>query len=191
MPVRAAGLVLAAGAGRRFGRPKATAVGRDGTSWLRRAVTSLAGCDPVVVVLGAGAEEAAGLLEGLAGVEHVVAPGWAEGMGASLHAGLDAVADQVGADVEVLAITLVDLPDVGAAVTARLLGTDGVGMDTLLRATYDGRPGHPVLVGRNHWRSLATSVSGDRGGAAYLEEQQALAVECGDLASGVDVDTRS
>jgi CTP:molybdopterin cytidylyltransferase MocA len=190
--VTAAGLVLAAGAGTRFGRPKATVLDPDGSSWLRRAVASLtrAGCDPVVVVLGAGAEDAARLLDGLAGVEHVVAADWADGLGASLRTGLGAVGERASGDTDVVVITLVDLPDVGVEVTARLLAAADVGPDTLLRATYGGRPGHPVVVGRRHWLALAGSLRGDSGGAAYLAEHRATTVECGDLATGHDVDLR-
>ncbi len=191
MTGRAAGLVLAAGAGTRFGQPKATVVDPDGSSWLRRAVASLtgAGCDPVVAVLGSGAEEAARLLEGLAGVQCVVAEAWAAGLGESLRAGLAALGDHMDSGVEVLAITLVDLPDVGAEVTARLLGA-GTGPDTLLRAAYDGRPGHPVLVGRRHWPALAATLGGDSGAGAYLAAHDATLLECGDLATGRDVDLR-
>ncbi|MEO7235035.1 MAG: NTP transferase domain-containing protein, partial [Lapillicoccus sp.] len=60
------GVVLAAGAGRRMGMPKALVHETDGTSWLVRAVGALtgSGCSPVVVVLGARADEARRLLEG-------------------------------------------------------------------------------------------------------------------------------
>ena len=85
------GLLLAAGAGTRMGRPKALVDG-----WLTRAVDSLesAGCDGVTVVLGAGADEASALLAD-AGVEvrQVVAADWADGMGASLRAGLESLDD--------------------------------------------------------------------------------------------------
>jgi len=60
VPIAPVGVVLAAGEGRRMGMPKALVRDPDGTSWLRRAVETLsdAGCAPVVVVLGAQADEA-------------------------------------------------------------------------------------------------------------------------------------
>ena len=83
------GLLLAAGAGRRMGMPKALVRDDVGEPWLLRGVATLreGGCEDVTVVLGAAADEASALLDG-AGVDVVVATDWAEGMGASLRAGL-------------------------------------------------------------------------------------------------------
>lgn len=179
------GLLLAAGAGRRMGGPKALVRDADGTSWLVRAVTALAegGCDPVTVVLGAAADEARPRVPG--GCRVVVAEDWAEGMGASLRAGLGALDPAADA----VLVSLVDLPDVDAAVVARLLAA-GAGPAVLARASYDGRPGHPVLLGRDHWSGAAASASGDRGARDYLAERDVALVECGDLATGRDVDRR-
>jgi CTP:molybdopterin cytidylyltransferase MocA len=179
------GLLLAAGAGRRMGRPKALVRDDDGSSWLVRAVRALrdGGCSGVTVVLGASASEAALLLEG-AGVTVVVAPDWADGMGASLRAGLASLDPAV--DVAVL--SLVDLPDVGAPVVRRLRGL-GDAPDLLARASYDGVPGHPVLLGRDHWPGVVDTATGDRGARDYLAAHEVTLVECGDLATGQDRDT--
>ncbi|UFN43730.1 nucleotidyltransferase family protein [Nocardioides okcheonensis] len=179
-----AGLLLAAGAGRRFGGPKALARDDDGTSWLLRSVQALRPCAEVVVVLGAGAEQAAALLP--MSVARVRADDWADGMGASLRAGLEALE---GTDHDAALVTLVDLPDVGGDVVGRLLGA-ARGSDVLARAAYDGVPGHPVLIGRDHWAGVVTSAAGDRGARDYLAARAVDLVECGDLATGVDVDAR-
>jgi CTP:molybdopterin cytidylyltransferase MocA len=180
------GLLLAAGAGTRYGRPKATVFDADGTGWLARSVASLreGGCPRVVVVLGAGAEEARALVA-RAGAEHVVAADWAAGLGASLAAGLEAVA---GLEADSAVVTLVDLPDVGAEVVRRVLAGSGSGAEALARATYAGRPGHPVVLGRAHWDRVRAGLAGDRGAGPYLVDHDALRIECGDLASGIDVD---
>jgi CTP:molybdopterin cytidylyltransferase MocA len=181
------GLLLAAGAGSRMGTPKALLHDPDGTSWLVRSVVALrdGGCAGVTVVLGAEATRAAALLEGL-DVRVVVADEWAEGMGASLRAGLAAVEG----DEDAVVVSLVDLPDVSADVVRRVLGA-GTGPDVLARASYDGTPGHPVLLGRHHWPGVAASAAGDRGARDYLATHPATLVECGDLASGRDRDTPS
>ena len=84
-------------------------------------------------------------------------------------------------------VTLVDLPDVGSDVVRRLLDRP-VSADTLARATYDGTPGHPVLIGRDHWAGVIESATGDRGARSYLGTHDVELVECGDLATGRDVD---
>jgi len=184
----AAGLLLAAGAGSRMGMPKALVHDERG-SWLRRGVEVLreGGCDPVVVVLGA-APQAADLLDGVATV--VVAQEWAEGMGASLRAGLASVADLGPPDMTSVVVSLVDLPDLVPDVVARVVGGAGAAAGTLARAAYDGVPGHPVLLGRDHWAGVAAAATGDRGARDYLAAADVVLVECGDLASGRDVDSR-
>lgn len=179
------GVLLAAGAGRRMGRPKALLLDEAGEPWLLHAVEALrgGGCEEVVVVLGAAADEAIRLLDG-AGVDVVVAPDWAEGMGASLRAGLRALDPR--ADVAV--VSLVDLPDVGADVVARVVA-HGAGPGSLARATYAGVSGHPVLLGRDHWPGVADAATGDRGARDYLAARDVTPVECGDLATGEDRDT--
>jgi Uncharacterized MobA-related protein len=171
-----AGVLLAAGAGRRMGRPKALVDG-----WLRHAIDTLTDCDQVVVVLGAQAENARALITDRH-VQVVVAPDWDTGMGASLRAGLAALTDETRC-----LLTLVDLPDVGVDVIRRVLAQPDT-TDVLARATYDAVPGHPVLMGRDHWAGAMSGATGDRGARDYLRAHQTVLVECGDLATGRDVD---
>jgi CTP:molybdopterin cytidylyltransferase MocA len=184
------GLLLAVGAGTRMGTPKALVADEDG-AWLPRGALTLldGGCDTVVVVLGASSEQARSLVP--AGVDVVVADDWAEGMSASLLRGLRAL-EPTGADVAV--VHLVDLPDVGPRVVRRLLDDGaphpGPATEALARASYAGVPGHPVLLGRDHWAPVAGSVVGDQGAREYLRAHDTVLVECGDLASGRDVDSR-
>ncbi|HEY0373681.1 MAG TPA: NTP transferase domain-containing protein [Amnibacterium sp.] len=178
------GIVLAAGAGRRFGGPKALARTPEGEPWLALAVTALhdGGCGGVMAVLGAGAEDARLLLP--AGAGAVVAERWADGLAVSLAEGLRAAS---GASAVV--VTLVDLPGLPAEVVRRVLGPDP-GPRSLRRAVYDGRPGHPVLIGADHVAPLLATLAGDRGGRDQLERAGVQGVECADLFSGVDQDRR-
>jgi len=179
------GLLLAAGAGSRMGTPKALVTAPDGKPWLTRGVAVLldGGCDAVTVVLGAAVEEALPLLP--AGpVATVVAHDWSDGMSASLRAGVTAAVD---GPADAAVITLVDLPDVGTDVVKRVIGA-GADSSTLARATYDGRPGHPVVIGREHWAGLLATAAGDAGARDYLASHDVALVECGDLATGRDVD---
>ena len=179
------GLLLAAGAGTRMGRPKALVVGDDGTPWLVAALGRLhdGGCRRVTVVLGAAAVEAATLVEG-ADAQVVVAADWAEGMSASLRAGLTFLEDT---DVDAALVSLVDLPDVTDDVVRRVLAA-GADREALIRTKYDGRPGHPVILGREHWFGVRAAAVGDLGARDYLANHALVEVECGDLATGRDVD---
>lgn len=181
------GLLLAAGAGRRMGLPKAL-VTDDRGSWLVRGVTTLSvgGCRRVTVVLGAEAERAAALLDGLADPPRVVvADDWAEGMGASLRAGMLAFTDSTDGFI---LVSLVDLPDLVPEVVARV-GKATRSPHVLARASYDGVPGHPVLFGRDHWPGVLETARGDSGARDYLAGRDVELVECGDLATGRDVDS--
>lgn len=181
------GLLLAAGAGSRMGTPKALLYDDRGDSFLLRAVRGLrgGGCDTVTVVLGAEADRATAILAD-ADVQIVHAEEWAEGMGASLRAGL---AHAQGTTATCVLLTLVDLPDVGSVVTRRLLERVPGDATALARASYQGDPGHPVLLGRDHWAGVIDAARGDRGARDYLGDHAPALVECGDLASGLDVDT--
>ncbi len=169
-----------------MGLPKALVTDGRG-SWLVRGVDLLegGGCERITVVLGADVARAGALLVDL-DVTVTVAEDWAEGMGASLRAGLRSLA---GSAAEGALVTLVDLPDLVPEVVARVLAA-GDGPSTLARATYDGRPGHPVLLGRDHWPGVIESAVGDQGARAYLATRAVVLVECGDLATGRDVDSR-
>ena len=183
--VRVAGIVLAAGAGRRAGGPKALRRTPAGDSWLQLAVRRLldGGCAEVVVVLGASAEAARAVLP--AEATPVVCASWADGMSESLRTGLDAVG-RLRPAPDAAAIIPVDVPDGSPATVRRLLAV--ASSDCLVRAVFAGRPGHPVLLGRHHWRPFADSLSGDSGGAGYLRTRGVLTIECGDLESGRDLD---
>jgi len=162
---------------------------RSGIPWVRRAVEVLldGGCDRVLVVIGAAGEDVATLLEDPSwshspATTTVACADWASGMSASLAVGLRAVT----ADVAV--VHLVDLPDVAADAVTRVLDHGGHARGALARATYAGRPGHPVLIGADHLVPLVATLGGDHGARTYLEEHDARPVECGDLATGIDED---
>lgn len=182
--MRVAGLLLAAGAGRRFGSPKAL-VSLDGELFVDSAARLLrfAGCEPVVVVLGARAEEvrAKAVLDGVTVVDN---PDWATGMGSSLRTGLHAVGV-----VDAVVVLPVDTPGVTVAALHRLM--ELAAPDVLARATYDGEIGHPVLIGSDHFPGVLASAAGDQGARDYLKANTARHVECADVADGADVDRPS
>lgn len=184
-----AGLLLAAGGGRRLGgRPKALLPYR-GRPLVEHAVRSLreGGCERVHVVLGAAADEvrSRAVLTGCVLVDN---PGWTSGMGSSLRAGL---ASLTAASVRSGALVmLVDQPGIGPVAVARVLAAyESPG--TLAAAAYGGGRGHPVLFGADHWAAVTADATGDRGARGYLGSHAGdiSLVECGDVAEGYDIDT--
>ena len=210
-----AGLLLAAGAGRRMGTPKAL-VELDGEPLVARALRALrdGGCTPRVVVVGAAADEAA------AGAGAAAPPpagagggGGGRGGGAGFGAGAaaraaapDAVAGTadawargmgeslragvaaVPAGADAVLVLLVDTPGIGPDALARVAAA--ATRDGIVRGAYGGRPGHPVAFGRDHLAAVAAAAHDDVGARGYLAgRDDVAAVEVGDVATRHDVDT--
>ncbi|MDX6354682.1 MAG: hypothetical protein QOF98_1585 [Streptomyces sp.] len=194
-----AGLLLAAGGGRRLGgRPKAL-LPYGGRPLIEHAVRALrdGGCDAVHVVLGAAAADVQERAD-LAGCVVVENPHWADGMGSSLRAGLASIASvaslTASGAVGAALIGLVDQPGVGAGTVARVLAVARAADDlpsALVSAAYGGRRGHPVLIGAGRWAGVAAGASGDRGARTDLRAHagQTVLVECGDIGDPSDIDT--
>ncbi|MET8149746.1 NTP transferase domain-containing protein [Actinoplanes sp. NPDC049668] len=178
-----AGLVLAAGAGRRYGMPKAL-VAHRGVLLVRHAaaVLSDAAVTPALVVVGAQAARVRAAAPELA---YVANPDWATGMASSLRAGLAALAATTAGAAVVL---LVDMPGVTPAAVRAV--TAGAGPDSLVMGGYDGRRSHPVVLGRDHWAGVAASATGDHGARDYLRRHSARVrvVPVGHLADDADLD---
>jgi nicotine blue oxidoreductase len=179
---RVAGVVLAAGAGVRFGGPKALAR-LDGERLVDRAVGTLrhGGCTPVLVVEGAAP---------LAPVdaEIVANADWAQGMGTSLRAALTALEERQDADAAVL--LLVDTPWVAAEAVRRVVDAYVASGSRAVQAGYDGVPGHPVLLARSAWREAAELAVGDQGARGWLRRHrdEVTLVDCTGIGDPRDVD---
>jgi CTP:molybdopterin cytidylyltransferase MocA len=179
-----AGLVLAAGGGRRYGMPKAL-VEYEGSLLVERAVrTARAVCDPVLVVLGARAVDVWRTAD-LDGATVLANPDWETGMASSLRTGLDGLRGWPGR-VDAALVLLVDMPGMTPAALERLAGH--ATPDALAVAAYDGVRGHPVLLGREHWAGVAASATGDEGARRYLGAHQVSEVDCTGLADPTDLD---
>lgn len=182
-----AGLLLAAGGGSRYGMPKAL-VRYDGELLVERGVRTLraAGCAPVVVVLGAatGQVRAAAELSGATAVDN---PEWTTGLGSSLRTGLAAL---TGTGVPATVVLLVDMPGVTAPAVRRVAAA-ATAVSLTVAGYPDGRRGHPVLLGRDHWAGVAALAVGDTGARPYLRAHAAgvTVVDCADVADDTDLDT--
>ena len=183
-----AGVLLAAGEGSRFGRPKAL-VELDGQTLAERGVTLLraGGTDPVLIVTGAAQVDL--------GPEHqartVYNGEWRTGMGSSLRAALRALTElEAGREVGAVVVALADQPLVGAAAVGRLIAAYQAGAGVAV-AAYAGRPRNPVLLAREHWPEVIATATGDQGARAFLRARPELVtlVECGDTGRPDDIDT--
>lgn len=178
---RVAGVLLAAGAGRRYGMPKAL-VEFESRLLVERAADLLARtCDEVYVVLGAAAAEVRERAH-FGAARLVDNPDWDTGMGSSLSTGLRALP----AEIDAALIHLVDLPGMTETALARVRAA--ATSDVLAVATYAGTRGHPVLLGRSHWAGVIATVGGDEGARRYLREHEPVGIECGDVADPEDLD---
>ncbi len=195
MRTSVAGVLLAAGEGSRFGRPKAL-VEVDGQTLAERGVALLraGGADPIVVVTGAARIQ-------LSGIHAVHNEEWQTGMGSSLRAALraldaaragnsDQASEALPADVGAVVVALADQPLVGPEAVARLIAAYRGGASVAV-AAYDGKPRNPVLVAREHWPEVIALAAGDTGARAFLRARPDLVtlVECGDTGSPDDIDT--
>ena len=177
------GLVMAAGGGLRFGGPKQLAMlgGRPMLEHAIRAMAAVPAIDPVVVVLGARAEQIAAAVD-FHGVERVVCRHWETGLGASLRCGIAALGD-----VDEAVITLGDQPFITPQVIAGILDPPRSHLGA--RATYDGVPSHPVLL-RRALLARADELRGDAGFRDLLDGARVRTWECGHLCDSRDIDTR-
>ncbi|MGF0317621.1 nucleotidyltransferase family protein [Nocardia fluminea] len=179
-----AGIVLAAGAGTRYGKPKALA---ENGAWLRSAITALrgGGCDPVIVMLGATGPHPGAL--GLpAGTGCRWVADWATGLSATVRDALRACTETGTRYVSFLPV---DTPDIGADVVARVLAAARSSESGLARAVFHNTPGHPVVIENKHWEAISKMAVGDIGAGSYLGgRQDMVCVTCDDLATGTDRD---
>ena len=197
MRTTVAGVLLAAGEGSRFGRPKAL-VELNGQTLAERGVNLLraGGAYPILIVTGAVSIE-------LHGTHTVYNSEWRSGMGSSLRAALRALTGTGtgvgtetgcgvanGADVGAVVVALADQPLVGAEAVARLIAAYRDGASVAV-AAYGGQPRNPVLLAREHWAEVVATATGDQGARTFLRARPDLVtlVECGDTGRPDDIDT--
>jgi molybdenum cofactor cytidylyltransferase len=179
-------IVLAAGASRRMGRPKAL-LDAGNRTFIRRILDTLreAGLPEAVVVVRAGQEEIVAAVEAAGFGRTVVNPRAEEGQLSSLIAGLDAI-DRPG--VEAALVTLVDVPLIGPDAVRLLLARATVSAAPVIRAVHQGRHGHPVIFTRSLFEALRRADPAV-GAKAVVRAVPIEDVETGDPGVVDDVDT--
>jgi len=182
---RIAGIVVAAGGGRRIGGPEALL--KQGDALLVDSVCEIArevGCAPLVVVLGAAANQVRGAAE-LTGATVVVDKAWGTGLGSSLRRGLEALKDD---EADAVLVLTVDMPGVTVEAARRVALLPHPG--ALVCATYDGLRSYPMLLGRRHWAGVATLAKSDVGARPYLlaHKDEIVDIACDAVADGNHLD---
>lgn len=177
-----AAVLLAAGAGTRFSgdahKLRADLRGEPLALHALRAVAAT-GMETFVVVGAEPLDDLVATIDGTS-VRIVENPAWRDGQAASVRAGI-AAASQAGHDAVV--VGLADQPFVTSAAWRAVAGVDA----DVAVATYAGRRGHPVRLGRAVWHLIPES--GDAAGRVVMASRPELVrpVPCeGDAA---DVDT--
>ena len=159
----------------------------DGKPLLVRAVeTALASpAWPVVVVLGAHAEK---IRPSLARLPVLVTenPAWAEGMAASIRAGVTTL-QQFSRHLDAALLALCDQPAFSADTIAQLVAAQRTSGRSIVAARYAGRQGAPALFLREHFPAL-TALTGEEGARALLNDhpERVAAVDLPELALDLD-----
>jgi molybdenum cofactor cytidylyltransferase len=181
-----AGLILAAGAATRMGRPKQL-LDWDGRPLVRVAAeTALAArLSPVLAVVGSAQAEVVAALAGLP-LQIVPNPDYAAGQSTSLRAGISALPS----DAEAVVVLLGDQPFVTAAIVERLVAEWRASASPIVAPVYAGQRGNPVLFARPVFRELL-AIRGDQGARAVLAANPARIhpVHFDDARPLADIDT--
>jgi molybdenum cofactor cytidylyltransferase len=190
---RIAALVLAAGRSSRMGGPNKLLAEIDGAPMVARAVAAALASQSVsvTVVLGHMAAEVRAAVASLgasaATVRYVENPDFADGLSASLRAGLGALP----ADVDGVLVCLGDMPAVSSAQLDKLIAAfNPVEGRSICVPTVRGKRGNPVLWDRRFFAEM-TGVSGDTGARHLIGEHADLVceVEMGSEGVLIDLDT--
>ncbi len=159
-------LILAAGASRRMGSPKALLPWGPKTV-LRQVVGEVRASGPGEVLLVTGAHREALREETAALAIHThYNPGWKSGMGSSLSSGVREVA-RLCPQADALLVVLVDQPLLSRAYLRRIRKEHGAQPDLIIASDYGAFAGVPALFPRRFWPDLQ-ALGGDRGARGLI-----------------------
>lgn len=180
-----AAVILAAGGSTRFGSPKQL-FEYNGQPLVRRAAITAAAAelDPVIVVLGAHADEVGKTLTSMGSLTLVTNADWHTGQASSLALGIEAA---IAANAEAAVVMLADQPLVDAQSLERFVTAFRAG-HRVIAAAYEDTFGAPALFGAEHFRAIM-SLSGDHGAGRWLKENSSIVTTIRMDSAAVDVDS--
>jgi CTP:molybdopterin cytidylyltransferase MocA len=176
-------VVLAAGAGTRFGEPKAGALVQPGVRFVDAVVATAreAGADPIVVVAAPNLS----LPSGVVGVTNPNA------RGEQIHSLRLGLARLVGVSVQGALVWPVDHPFVDLQSALAVIDGAKRTRAPIVLPVFEGRRGHPVYFSRDCWRELATVAEGGARTVVHAHAAELLEVPVVNIGVVRDVDTRA
>lgn len=191
-PMNTAGIILAAGLGRRMGQTKQL-LDFQGKPMLCHVLDQCTATqlDPLILVLGHDAPKIQTALSQsgscMEKIEICINPDYEKGMAASIIAGLKALES---IDVGGALFLLADQPQIVPEQIHALLEAARKMPDAIIIPTFRGRRGNPVYFGQNYFNALK-EIQGDKGGRALFDKFKDKIIELPALSGGViqDVDT--
>ena len=185
-------VILAAGASRRMGRPKALLPYPEPDGSESTFVTHLvkvfesSRAEPIVVVLGHDRAEAEKEL-GTTSARTAFNPRYREGMLSSIQAGIAAIDD---GSVDAALICPVDHPAVSPGVIDQLIARFEAHHPPIVVPVFEGRRGHPVLFSREVFAELQKAPKEVGARRVVWDHQKDLVeIEVSDAFVTVDIDT--
>ncbi len=179
-----AGIILAAGESRRFGKPKAL-LDWKGQPFIRQvAKTALqASLDPVLVVVGAVVDPIVDCLKDLP-VKIIKNKDWQNGQSASVRAGIQSIKRNTGAAI----FMLCDQPQISASLLESLIELHRCTLSKIICPQVDGKRANPVLFDCETYPDLLT-LQGDTGGRALFSKYPITWLPWHDALITLDIDT--
>ncbi len=180
-------IILAAGKASRMGKPKQLLT-YQGTSLISHAVkiglNSI--CEPVLVVLGAYAEQIKPEINKLP-IKIVENPQWETGMSSSIRVGITAIKES-NSKLDGVIIALADQPLIDVKVFNKLIQSYQETRNIIIASAYDGVVGVPALF-NNILFSELINLEGDKGAKALMRKyrDEVLSIEIPEAA--IDIDT--
>jgi molybdenum cofactor cytidylyltransferase len=179
-----AGIILAAGGAKRYGRPKQLLEWQSKSLVWHAAQKALkAGLQKVIVVSGAFPELIEEALREFP-VEIVHNPNWNQGQGTSVSVGVQSLPTNIGAAIFILA----DQPLIPVNLIDKLVNAHQETLSPIIAPFAGGKRANPVLFDRELFQELVT-LTGDMGGRQLFDDHDILHIHCDDPNEFLDIDS--
>ena len=181
------GVILAAGQGRRMGKPKQLlTLGKEAMVFHVARTACHANFDEVIVITGAYEAAVKQAVQNLP-LQVIYNEEWEQGQATSVKKAVQAITDKQQAVVFLLA----DQPLVSSALINKLIKVYHETTASIVMPRVLNQPGNPVLFDLGVWRESLLQLSGDEGARQIIRNNQEVVqyIELVDEQIFLDVDT--